>query len=585
MALGDHTNLIVHYAGGPLAANLEHNLIEVRVEQGLNQPARCILRFVRTDLNDLPAYGQKPGGKVKVSAPKVKEPLFDGEVVAIEVELGSEPTPELTLIAYDPSLRLSATSKVQTYLQMTPADIVGKMAAEHGFSTEIDRTKGVIGYHLQASTDLELINLLATRTGYDWWAQGGKLFFKKLEAKGTSKHSVPATMLRRLSVRASANRPDEVEVRGWDSNNQMAITGTKAMAGMLSATGPLAEAITGRNWVNRPYVTSALPTQNEAECNQLAEAIMRRSLSSAVRAEGEGNELAVLRPGMALEVTDQSSLQGTFLLTEVKHRWAPGGPVTTSFIAGDRSPADAGALSGATASRSVDTYGGVLVGKVTNIKDEDKLGRVKVTFVGLTSQQESHWARVLIPGAGKARGSVALPEVGDEVLVGFESGDLRRPIVLGGLFTSKSAIPKWQVNSSGQVTARRTTSRKGHYMELGDDLDGEEHILLSLADEGSQIRLAKDRLHILVPANNPLTIEVGEQSKMEFDGKGKITIECMDFELKAKKGVKIEGVQVEAKASAQMKLDGGGMAELTSAKTTVKGSGMVEVSGAMVKIN
>ena len=64
-------------------------------------------------------------------------------------------------------------------------------------------------------------------------------------------------------------------------------------------------------------------------------------------------------------------------------------------------------------------------------------------------------------------GSVMIPEVGDEVLVGFEHGDPRQPIILGGLFGNKSTIPDWTVKD-GKVSSRRFTSRLGHVWELSD---------------------------------------------------------------------------------------------------------------------
>ena len=74
---------------------------------------------------------------------------------------------------------------------------------------------------------------------------------------------------------------------------------------------------------------------------------------------------------------------------------------------------------------------GVVVGLVTNNQDPDKLGRVKVRFPWLGDSDESAWARLATPMAGKDRGLYFLPEVDDEVLVVFEHGDLRFPYILG----------------------------------------------------------------------------------------------------------------------------------------------------------
>ena len=70
------------------------------------------------------------------------------------------------------------------------------------------------------------------------------------------------------------------------------------------------------------------------------------------------------------------------------------------------------------------------MGIVTNNKDPEGWGRVKVKFPTLTEEHESNWARVVALGAAKQRGFDCLPEVNDEVLVGFEHGDIHRPYIL-----------------------------------------------------------------------------------------------------------------------------------------------------------
>ncbi|MGH9136350.1 MAG: phage baseplate assembly protein V [Acidimicrobiales bacterium] len=579
---------VVEAKGKPLPEALKNDLIEVRVEQALNQPARCVLRFKATDHDQGGVFG-KPGNAVKVGMPRHGR-LFEGELVAIEVERTLEGTPTLTVVAYDVSIRMAAITNVRTFLDQTASNIVSKLT--YPMTAVVDGKApytSKIPYLLQAGTDLELLDLLAARTGGDWWCDGEELHLKTLDSKGTRTIKVKAKELEQLSVRASAHRPDKIEVRGWDSTQQQPIVGTSTLGdATMSANGKLVMAVSRASWFNRQHITSALPTATGDEAKVLAEALMRRSASAAVHAEGEGIGLTELRPGMSLEVADSGSLEGTYLVTEVQHHFAPGLPPTTRFVAGDRHPGAGTALFGDAGHHSIDSYTGVVVGKVTNIKDKEKKGRVKVRFMGLSSEHESAWARVVVPGAGKGRGDVKLPEVNDEVLVGFEGGDLRKPVVIGGLFNNVSTIPEWQVDDQGKVAGRRMTSRLGHYIEIADQLDSQklEHILLSLKDNKTQLRLAKDKAHLLVPAGNPLTIEVGSQSKVVFDGNGKITIDCVDLEIKAKNKIVMDAVQIEGKAKATVKLTGNATAEIAgNASAKIQGGGMLELKGGIVKIN
>ncbi len=67
---------------------------------------------------------------------------------------------------------------------------------------------------------------------------------------------------------------------------------------------------------------------------------------------------------------------------------------------------------------------GVVVGIVTNIVDPKSWGRIKVRYPWCHDDVESNWARIAQPYAGKGRGTFWLPEVGDEVCVAFDGGDL-----------------------------------------------------------------------------------------------------------------------------------------------------------------
>ena len=68
----------------------------------------------------------------------------------------------------------------------------------------------------------------------------------------------------------------------------------------------------------------------------------------------------------------------------------------------------------------------LVIGIVTNNKDPENLGRVKVKFPALDDQLESEWLRIATPSAGKERGLLMMPQANEEVIVGFENGDTRR---------------------------------------------------------------------------------------------------------------------------------------------------------------
>jgi uncharacterized protein involved in type VI secretion and phage assembly len=194
---------------------------------------------------------------------------------------------------------------------------------------------------------------------------------------------------------------------------------------------------------------------------------------------------------------------------------------------------------------------GVVVGVVTDNKDPDKLGRVKVKIPRLSGEDESNWARVISFMAGKEMGGFFLPEVNDEVLVAFEYGDINIPYVIGSLWNGKDSPPL--VNDDGKNNFRIIKSRSGHVIRL-DDTDGQEKI--EIVDKSE---------------NNKIVIDTKEK---------KISIKSdKDIEISAPSGkVKIEATDIEVKSSASTKIE-------ASSTMDLKSSGTANLKGATVNIN
>jgi uncharacterized protein involved in type VI secretion and phage assembly len=83
------------------------------------------------------------------------------------------------------------------------------------------------------------------------------------------------------------------------------------------------------------------------------------------------------------------------------------------------------------------TFPGVYRAVVTAAMDPTQSGRVKVEIPAILGQEQV-WARLLVQG----RSAFSVPEPGDEVLVAFEAGDPRSPVVLGSLWDDSDRPPE-----------------------------------------------------------------------------------------------------------------------------------------------
>ena len=87
-------------------------------------------------------------------------------------------------------------------------------------------------------------------------------------------------------------------------------------------------------------------------------------------------------------------------------------------------------------------FWGVTVGRVINVLDPLTLGRVQLQLPMIDDVELSPWARVAVPMAGITYGHYFIPNIGEQVLVAFENGELTAPYVLGSLWNATAPPPE-----------------------------------------------------------------------------------------------------------------------------------------------
>ncbi|WP_332979271.1 phage baseplate assembly protein V [Microcoleus sp. A003_D6] len=199
---------------------------------------------------------------------------------------------------------------------------------------------------------------------------------------------------------------------------------------------------------------------------------------------------------------------------------------------------------------------GVTVGIVTNNKDEEGLGRVKVKFPWLSETDESYWARVLTPMAGKQRGLYFLPEVDDEVLVAFERGDISSPYILGGLWNGQDKPP--ESNSDGKNNLRVIKSRSGHQIIL-DDTENAEKITIRDGTGKNQIVIDSKNNAISIEGEKDISIKATGKISLESSD-GDISIKCKNLAIQTQQNCEIKAnskVEVKANSNCNIQANAG----------------------------
>jgi hypothetical protein len=222
---------------------------------------------------------------------------------------------------------------------------------------------------------------------------------------------------------------------------------------------------------------------------------------------------------------------------------------------------------------------GLACGVVTNNNDPDQHGRVKVALPWLSPAYESDWAPVSQFGAGKSTGALFLPEVGDEVLVGFEFGDPRRPYVIGGIVNAASSYSLGgpavkTTGQAGEIVLRGFVSASGNRLVFHDEvppgggMPTASDISLGTGDGSVGIKIDQTA--------GTVTVSCSPSGGASQAASGQITIEC------GSAGT----INLKAGAGGSVTIDGGDSLSLKARQSiTIESSGQVTVKGTQIALN
>jgi phage baseplate assembly protein V len=154
---------------------------------------------------------------------------------------------------------------------------------------------------------------------------------------------------------------------------------------------------------------------------------------------------------------------------------------------------------------------GIVIAKVVDNNDPESLGRVKLRFPWLDAEMVSDWVPVAQPHAGNDRGIFWMPEIEDEMVVGFLHGDFARPIVLGALWNQMSPPP------AKDPRERMLRSKNGHTIRFLDSTvaNGDKGALIIQDGHGSSMAFSNG--FTIVKAVGTLVLEA---DTMVLRGKG-----------------------------------------------------------------
>jgi uncharacterized protein involved in type VI secretion and phage assembly len=564
------TRPAIRIDGAPLDRALEPLVEQVVVDDHLHLPDTFAIALRDPDRDVLERARVRIGSRVRISGTPIGEssetPLIDGEVTALEGEYQPDGA-RLVVRGYDLSHRFMGARHSATFRNMTDADIGRSIATRLGVPVGRVDEAGITHEHLSQAdqSDWDFLRQRAQAVSFEVAIVDGAFVFRdRAEAsaapaegdyRATDPHQLVmgTTLLRFYPRVTSAEQVREVEVRGWDPDRKEAVVATATAATRSAELAETPERLAGVAGRER-WVGASRPLSSQGAADAAAAADAERIASSFAEAEGVARGHPALRAGAAVSVSGVAqAFGGRYVLTHTRHVFDQDGYNAHFSVSGRQDRSLLGLVSvgpggGGAGAGGGSRIEGLAVAIVTDNNDPLELARVKVRLPTMADDYESGWARVVQPGAGPESGFMALPDVGDEVIVGFEHGDIERPYVLGGLW---NGVDKPRLGGSlvdnGHVRRRGFISRFGHRIVFLDD-DADSGVCLVSADDGLRIALDQSKTRIHVHSDGAVSITSGGNLELRADG---------DVAVTARGQLRMEGQGgVQLRSGAMVDIDG-----------------------------
>lgn len=477
-------------------------LVSAEIDMELNEHGWCRLEYRQTP-DRRPPIEDLIGREIEVSGVQedgVKVTLFGGEIY--EADLHYEPggAYRLFLRAATHTIRMDVephhrSHPPATFRKLGERQLAHRELSFYGDFEDKEPLTLEVGYLQLGETDFGFLRRVADRFGLGFRSKSdGILFLDHFLDEGSRlEWRTEGSLIEfRLCGRLASHHWN-----GWTYDRSKAESETLFLSKDEDLFGPAAGLVSSARsqsdknlWIgylDRPFVSrSSKAIRNELELESM------RHGQSRVYGVGISRE-ARLRRGSKVTIEGPVDFAGDWGVLRVRHRWNPSG-YTNEFV-----------VSASTRPLSWKRYEpprwpGLMPARVVELGEKDHEGFVKVQFPWETTEPWL-WVRFLSPYAGQNRGVYFSPEVGDEVMVGFEFGDANRPIIVGSSWNGVETPPCGPVygDEYRNNDIKRIATKSGNRLVL-DDKQGKEtvvlatphHVRVSLFDGGQRLLLQSD---------------------------------------------------------------------------------------------
>jgi len=366
----------------------------------------------------------------------------------------------------------------------------------------------------------------------------------------------------------------------WDPKTQAVVQGTAAPTDLTSQgnlTGATLASVVGPD----SFRLQSAATLDKSSLDAWAKAQQLKAGLARIQGRMRFQGSALAAPGSVIELQGVGDrFNGNVFVTGVEHRLTDGRWTTdVDFGAPPKWFAERTDVVAPPASGWVPGIEGLQIGVVQKLDASPNGEPMIQVSLPVLDADPGVWARLASAHATDKAGVFFIPEVNDEVVVGFLANDPANPVVLGSLHSSKRAAPY-------DLTAENTTKAFVTPQKLKIEFDDKDKVVSVLTPGGNSVVLSDKDKSITLKDQNGNSVELGSSgivlnsaSDVSIKATGKVAIQATgNVEVKATADFTAEGLNISQKANAGFTAQGGATAELSA-------SGQTTVKGAMVMIN
>jgi Rhs element Vgr protein len=512
---------------------------------------------------------------VKIGRDTTNTQVFKGILTRHALKVKANGNSELHIECRDEAVKMSVGRHSKYYEKLTDADLFSQLGKKYGLIVNADATglvhKEIVQHHI---SDWDFLLLRAEANGMLVNVSDGTLNIAKPKTNATPVLQVTfgASIIEFEAEMDARNQWQSVKTASWDYKNQQLFTADSSSSVLLEPGN-----ISGSQLANTVKVDYEMHHSGhllEQELQTWADGAFMRSRLAKIRGTAKVEGFSGIKPGDLVKLDGVGNrFNGNAYVTAIRQDMGEGiwetqiqfglHPEYHAQMHKDIADAQTAGLVGPIFGWQVG-----IVMLLVCVPDGDD--RILVKIPTIDKDAQGIWTRVATLDAGSDRGSFFLPEIGDEVIVGFINDDPRHAVTLGMLHSSAKPAP---INAQDANDKKGFTTRSKMHVSFDDNTK---------------------TITIDTPAGNSITLDEGN-TKIEIkdQNQNKVTMDTSGIKLESPKNIEIKaGVDLTISATASLKISAASISVKADADVSVQGAiaklssqGITEVTGSVVKIN